>query len=175
MKGEEREGKRWKEERRGKEREGRRWKEGRAEEKGRERGDGKRGEERGAEEEGEEIGGGSKGERKGEEGVEEMERGENGAEERGGYGAFHGGLSTSSVFRRLRPWQGNKQAPGEHSLGGGDKGPSAETSVAPESNGCAWLRGEKTRMGGARQARGIGVKEMLTDTINVICLLPQEV
>lgn len=30
-------------------------------------------------------------------------------------------------------------------------------------------------MGGARQARGIGVKEMLTDTINVICLLPQEV
>lgn len=30
-------------------------------------------------------------------------------------------------------------------------------------------------MGGAQQARGIGVKEMLTDTINVICLLPQEV
>lgn len=30
-------------------------------------------------------------------------------------------------------------------------------------------------MGGARQARGIGVKEMLTDTINVICLPPQEV
>lgn len=30
-------------------------------------------------------------------------------------------------------------------------------------------------MGGALKARGIGVKEMLTDTINVICLLPQEV
>ncbi len=30
-------------------------------------------------------------------------------------------------------------------------------------------------MGGVWQARGIGVKEMLTDTINVICLLPQEV
>lgn len=41
--------------------------------------------------------------------------------------------------------------------------------------GCGWLQGEKNGMGGARQARGIGVKEMLTDTINVICLLPQEV
>lgn len=41
--------------------------------------------------------------------------------------------------------------------------------------GCGWLQGEKKGMGGARQARGIGVKEMLTDTINVICLLPQEV
>lgn len=30
-------------------------------------------------------------------------------------------------------------------------------------------------MGGSPQAKGIGVKEMLTDTINVICLLPQEV
>lgn len=30
-------------------------------------------------------------------------------------------------------------------------------------------------MGGARRVRGLGVKEMLTDTINVICLLPQEV
>lgn len=35
--------------------------------------------------------------------------------------------------------------------------------------------GKKKGMGGARRARGIGVKEMLTDTINVICLLPQEV
>lgn len=51
-----------------------------------------------------------------------------------------------------------------------------ETSVAHWSQaGCAWLRGKKKRMGGARQARGIGVKEMLTDTINVICLLPREV
>lgn len=45
--------------------------------------------------------------------------------------------------------------------------------------GCEWVavgcRGEKKGMRGARQARGIGVKEMLTDTINVICLLPQEV
>lgn len=41
--------------------------------------------------------------------------------------------------------------------------------------GCGWLQGEKKGMGGALQARGIGVKEMLTDTINVICLLPQEV
>lgn len=41
--------------------------------------------------------------------------------------------------------------------------------------GCGRLQGEKKGMGGARQARGIGVKEMLTDTINVICLLPQEV
>lgn len=35
--------------------------------------------------------------------------------------------------------------------------------------------GEEEGIGGARQAWGIGVKEMLTDTINVICLLPQEV
>lgn len=40
--------------------------------------------------------------------------------------------------------------------------------------GCGWLQGEKKGMGGALKARGIGVKEMLTDTINVICLLPQE-
>lgn len=38
-----------------------------------------------------------------------------------------------------------------------------------------WLAaGGEKGMGGARQARGTGVKEMLTDTINVICLLPQE-
>jgi len=41
--------------------------------------------------------------------------------------------------------------------------------------GCGWLQGEKKGLGGALQARGIGVKEMLTDAINVICLLPQEV
>lgn len=41
--------------------------------------------------------------------------------------------------------------------------------------GCGWLQGKKEGMGGAPQAKGIGVKEMLTDTINVICLLPQEV
>lgn len=41
--------------------------------------------------------------------------------------------------------------------------------------GCGWLQGEKKGIGGARQRRGIGVKEMLTDTINVICLLSQEV
>lgn len=41
--------------------------------------------------------------------------------------------------------------------------------------GCGWLLGKKKGMGGALRAKGIGVKEMLTDTINVICLLPQEV
>lgn len=41
--------------------------------------------------------------------------------------------------------------------------------------GCGWLQGKKKGMGGSLQAKGIGVKEMLTDTINVICLLPQEV
>lgn len=43
--------------------------------------------------------------------------------------------------------------------------------------GCGWLQKGETKwgMGGAPKARGIGVKEMLTDTINVICLLPHEV
>lgn len=41
--------------------------------------------------------------------------------------------------------------------------------------GRGWLQGEKKGMGGAQKARGIGVKEMLTDAINVICLLPHEV
>lgn len=45
--------------------------------------------------------------------------------------------------------------------------------------GCEWVAvgcwGEEVGEGGAPKARGIGVKEMLTDTINVICLLPHEV
>lgn len=88
-----------------------------------------------------------------------------------GYGIFHGGLSTSSVFRRLCPWQGNKQAPREHRL----RGVVVEGTVVELGVGFGWLQGEKKGMEGARKARGIGVKEMLTDTINVICLLPPEV
>lgn len=60
-----------------------------------------------------------------------------------GYGAFHGGLSSSSVARRLRPpGRRNKQDPREER--------------------------------GSTHTRGNGVKEMLKDTINVICLPPPE-
>lgn len=69
------------------------------------------------------------------------------------------------MFRRLCPWQGNKQAPGEQSLGGVD---------VQAGEGCGWLLEKKKGMGGALQAKGMGVKKMLTDTINVICLLPPE-
>jgi len=40
--------------------------------------------------------------------------------------------------------------------------------------GCGWLQGGKKGIGGTAKAKGIEVKEMLTDTINVICLLPHE-
>ncbi|CAB1436229.1 unnamed protein product [Pleuronectes platessa] len=50
-----------------------------------------------------------------------------------GYGAFHGGLSTSSVFRRLCPWQGNKQAPRERSLRGVEV---AGTVTVDSAGGC---------------------------------------
>lgn len=73
------------------------------------------------------------------------------------------------MFHRLCPWQGNKQAPREQSLRGG-------VEVEGTVLGCGWLRGgDDTGDGRCSKSKRIGVKEMLTDAVNVIYLLPQEV
>lgn len=78
------------------------------------------------------------------------------------------------MFHRLCPWQGNKQAPREQSLRGG-------VEVEGTVLSCEWVvvgcegGGNDTGDGRCSKSKRIGVKEMLTDAVNVICLLPQEV
>lgn len=72
------------------------------------------------------------------------------------------------MFRRLCPWQGNKQAPREQLPGGGAGGRGGRGEFRLAAGG-------KERDGRCSARKGTGVKEMLTDTINVICRLPQEV
>lgn len=79
------------------------------------------------------------------------------------------------MFRRLCPWQGNKQAPREQSRREWrQRGLWWAQEWAAGGRGRGWdvLGGEGG--GGGWGWGGFRVKEMLTDTINVICLLPRE-